>query len=87
MGSNGYGNVRSTLTQEMSSFDELPPPLRFAINYAVGPWSARLTPRDWRKGRSQSNLIEMMRLGDRQDTRKTYGRTHPEALQAGSSRP
>lgn len=49
------------------------------MRYAVAQWAAKPLTDHWRAGVPERVLIAAMRRGDRADTAKTYGPTHPEA--------
>lgn len=77
--SNGYGDYWTTRAAEMAAHDASPPPLRFALQNAVGPWSAQRMLAAWHNGAPVALLTRIIQRGDQSDTLKTYGPTHPEA--------
>lgn len=85
--SNGYGTYRTNRADAMAAYDAAPPPLRWIMRNAVAKWSAKhLVQQYWehrRAGLSQTKALmaiaAMIQREEAHDTRKTYGKTHPEA--------
>lgn len=76
---NGYGDFRTTTQADQEAFDLCPPPIRHALNYAVGSYAAVPVLQAVRRGVSAHHIIRAFRRGDADETRTTYGRSHPEA--------
>lgn len=88
MSGNGYGNVRVTREADMAAYDDAPPPLRWLMRNAVGPYSAvHMVRRYWdrrqKNGLSHQDAIAHATLRvqecDRAETLRVYGTAHPEA--------
>lgn len=84
--SNGYGDKLVTRSEDLRAYDALPPLLRRAVAYAVSPWSSWHLQQHYcaiaaKSGRAQAAqaLIRHMIRGDRAQTLKAYGPSHPEA--------
>lgn len=77
--SNSYGEVKCTREADLAAYDRCPPRLRWALAYAQGPWSAEFVLKANRRGVPEREIMRAMALGDRHDTLRHYGPTHPEA--------
>ncbi len=84
---NGYGTYRTSRAESMAAYDDAPPPLRWIMRNAVAKWAANpLVERYWahrEKGLDHAKALaavaEMIQRQEADDTRETYGPTHPEA--------
>ena len=89
MSGNGYGDVRVTRAEDMQAYDRLPAAVRYIIQNAVAPYSAKQIASDMRKARqrfgvSQRQFAALLRrsiveLDEPEDAYQTYGPDHPEA--------
>ena len=77
--SNGYGDYRTTAHADQAAFDACPPPIRHALNYAVGPYAAEKALKLVRKGFPVWQIVRGMRRADAAETLIAYGPDHPEA--------
>lgn len=84
---NGYGGHFTTRDRLMAEHDALPAPLRALACNSVAKWSAESFSRLYghaRKGgathrEALAQTAAILAAEERQDTRKTYGPSHPEA--------
>ena len=83
---NSYGVFMTTIHDDQRAFDLLPPPLRWAVNYAVHPYASEKIIAEFRDaaaayGRRNACaiLVKSIRAQDRRGTVKAYGPNHPEA--------
>ncbi len=89
---NGYGSALYDREKDFAAYDASPPLLRWVQQNAVAKWCARRILKEYRHLVSNAGLtphdacqriIAGVAQGERKDTVKAYGKTHPEAVPRG----